>query len=199
MPRIVVTRNSAAEISKTLMKIVQKKFALKLDKVIQRAADREIGKFMRFIASQTVSNDNFKVLQPYLPAGKPWRDYAPSYQVRKQKEKGFQNWFYFDGGLYQDFQEDTPTAVIAAVGKTQVLQITPQGLIRIRVAPNLKLSLNNMEDQLYLTDLIDESTLRKLKNRKNRYRALIGPVLYYFLDQRVTQAIVADLRKEARK
>lgn len=199
MTRIIVSRNSEVEISKALMKAIQRKLSVKITNIVQRSADREIGKFMRFIAAQTISRANFNMLTPYLPSGRTWRPYSPRYRDRKLQTKGFLHWFYYNGDLYQDFQSETPTSVVRALGKSQVSAITPTGLIKVRVVPRLKLKLNNTEDQLYSSGLITEKTLRKLHNRKNRYRPLVGPVLYYFLDQKVRQAVVADLRKELKR
>jgi hypothetical protein len=190
--KIIISSKTTVKLGQDLIDILKDAKLKQVRVVIQEQLDLELSRMFKFISSQMLGGSNFAILKPYLP--QPWKTYSKEYAKQKNKVAGHLRWFSLTDKLATQLAGVSERRLRAQMGKAKITISRDRTVLTARMAPHLRLSLNNMEDQFASSGLISKKSLIKLKGRSKNYRALIGPVFEYFMRNRLPQQLRKTIR-----
>lgn len=201
--RIDITQNIEAQLNKALVAIATKKTVKRIQDKVGKDVDKEISRVFRYMAVMLLAqrlnaSAAPKEIKPYVPI--PWESYnipanpyVQKYRKRKKRLLGHTQSFVYKQELVEDFQSINTNQVLDAAGRTRISVTKNKKFVTLNLLPDTNFSRTRYEDNF--TEVFnDEKTWRKLKNRRNRYRSLVGPYFAYFLDQKLPDIIRKSLR-----
>lgn len=186
--------NVLTQLTDIFQDIFARKSLEQVETRLNKAIDREISKVFQRIAINIVQDD-FATIQPYIPT--PWPDYDFRYAQRKYKAKGHLHWFLYgkknDTQLAAEFLNISPSQVLRTIGQTRARVSSDKKKIQISIAPNVAVTPNHMERQFY--GVLSIQAENKLQNRRQAYRALLGPEFLFMLNERIPQLIERSIAR----
>lgn len=205
MPDTIYKLNITQDIEDQLVKIfktvarkhVAAKLRQKLRTNINYAISNSFKQIVLLLMKQPSNASNApRILQPYIKT--PWNSYNISrnhyviaYRRKKRREKGHTRSFIYDEHLIAAFNSISRADVLEVTGTTKTTLSKDHRLITLSMLEETGPPTDYYEEAF--EELLDEEMMRKLKNRINRYRSLVGPYFAYFLDQRVPAIIRKSL------
>jgi hypothetical protein len=188
--KIKIRSNSfKQEVGTQLHDLLKDKLLKDVRLLLQTELDKEIGKIFIFISNQILKGYNFKSIQKYLP--KPWEAYSEKYARRKKSDPlvGHLRWFNLSKELGLEFGGVSERVLINALGSSKISISRNKSIITAKIAPNVKLQDNFLENELANLDLLSEEAVFKLNGRSQSYRSMVGPVFDYFMRDRLPKVV----------
>lgn len=176
-------RNLGADFSKLVLRRAQERAAEDIRRVVGREVDRVMASVFQYMANQMRAGTNFQAagFKKYLPYA--WKPLDKRYVA----EKGNRKFFLNTGELQAEFRGITANEFTAHLGATRVSIARSGKRIDVEIVPDARIVKIGFEQQL--SGMLSDETLDKLENRRDNYRALVGPAFEYFARERVPPAI----------